>query len=91
MNIIVNTSKSVKVLKAYGKPDLRLFPGHNDVSDVKLEDYFKSAVAKGMKKECLKQINQDGLTPEEVEAAKASKKKNEKLNKSRKTIIKPKK
>lgn len=83
---IENKTKSVIVLKAIGKPNLRLFPGFNAVDGKSIADYFKSPAAQALKVEHLsftKEVN-----AEEGKEAQRAKEKNDQLNKAQKIITK---
>lgn len=87
--VIVNNSKAVKVLKAIGAPNLRLFPGHNSVANEVAGLYFDgNQAANALKKECLSIVDKDGISLEAREEAKKSAEKNERLNKAQRTIKK---
>lgn len=86
--IITNTTKSVKVLKALGLPNLRLFPGPNKVDRENISDYFKGNIAaQSLQKDgTLIEVNEDGLSTDEKTIADRSKEKNDELNKAQKMI-----
>lgn len=86
--IVKNESKHVIALKAVGMPQLRLFPGYNEVKKEDFEKYFEgNPAAKGQAKLYLTVVNDD-LSPEDKEKAKAAKAKNDELNKAQKIIAK---
>lgn len=92
MIIIKNKAKKVVVLKSLGNPDLRLFPGHNNVEVGELADlkpYLSSFVAKAVFKKYLKITNCDDLTALELKGASSAKEKNDMLNKSALSIKRP--
>lgn len=86
MIVLKSTAKSVIVLKAYGLPVLRIFPGHNNVKKENLESYFKNDAAKGQRKIHLSVVGDSDLNFEDKAQAAAAKKKNDILNKAQVTI-----
>ncbi len=82
MLVVKNKRKKVKVLKAMGKPALRLMPGLNNVDEKDLDDYSKgNPAAKAIIKKDLRIIS-DKLSQQERQEAKAAQEKNDLLNKS---------
>lgn len=85
--IILNNSKSVKVFKAIGMPNLRIFPGHNNVDGNAIEKYFdNNPAAAGMRKDCLSAVDGGSLTTEEKRNAERSEKRNAELNKAQRIV-----
>lgn len=79
---IINKTKAVRVLKSYGKPALRLFPGFNTIPEkVDLADYLSTPVAKAVAKECLEIV--ETAAPDKMEEGKAAMRKNIALNKEK--------
>lgn len=85
MAIIFSKAKSVKVLKAYNHPNLRIFPGYNTIKENPIV-YFNNPAAEGMKKAFFSIVPSENLTNEEKKQAAAAKAKNDELNKAQKII-----
>ena len=83
MSMIFNKSKAVQVLKATGKPALRLFPGHNDTGKNDIKDYLKTPVNKALFEEHLEEVTASKMTSNEKKDAKKAKEKNTQLNKGK--------
>ncbi|MCK5025061.1 MAG: hypothetical protein KAS15_00610 [Nanoarchaeota archaeon] len=84
--IINNQKKAVIVLKAIGMPNLRLFPGYNQVDENGVERYFTNPAAKAHQKVNLAVVKSEALTAENKIQAKKAKEKNDHLNKAQRVI-----
>lgn len=80
---IKNNTNAVKCMKASGMPNLRLLPGMNeiDLESEDLDQYFKTDIAKAIRKESLSVVNEDDLTADDKESGAKAKAKNDELNK----------
>lgn len=89
MLTLKNKTKSVKVLKAWGMPTLRVLPGYNYVELTKeeLKKYSETKVNKAMIKESIEFVD-FALTGKDADQAKNALEINEKLNKAQKVIDK---
>jgi len=84
--IINNQKKAVIVLKAIGMPNLRLFPGYNQVDENGVEKYFTNSAAKAHQKINLMVVKSEALTAENKIQAEKAKEKNDHLNKAQRVI-----
>ncbi len=84
-----NTTKSVKVLKAFGLKTLRVIPGFNyvDCTEDEMKQYAKSAINKSIIKESIRLVDVKLSEEDDIEAKKALAT-NTKLNKAQKVIDK---
>lgn len=83
MVYVQNTTKSVRVLKATGRPPLRLMPGFNQIENKKvLDDYVKSNVAAEAFFETGDLVVRKEVSPDDEKEGMDAKEKNDKLNKA---------
>lgn len=90
MITLKNTTKSVKVFKAWGEKTLRIIPGYNYVKITKeefKEKFLSTDVNKAIFKESIEPIDFELKDDDKIEAEKALEL-NEKLNKAQKVIDK---
>lgn len=74
----------VVVLKAFGQPNLRLFPGHNKIPNgLDLDSYFDSIVAKAHLEKNLTVIDHEGIPSDSKAQAIAAMEKNATLNREK--------